>query len=667
MTGPTPSTTGSEVALVSMPFGAHYCPAIGLSLMKAALAQAGITSEVLYFNLSFLDRIGEKRYRFFSDPGRPADLAGEWFFAPWAFAPADGAADDRYIGEILKNRGLIPDTRADDFIQVTDEDIQAMLSARVQAGPFLEECAARLESMKPRIVGLTSMFSQHLAAVALARMIKARLPGTFVVMGGANCEGEMGAETAWRFPCLDAVISGEADEVLPELVLRVLRGEAPWDLPGLHAARAETEQKPPDTGGYPRPRDLDALPVPDYTDYFTARSAMKVQASGTYLPVETSRGCWWGQKHPCRFCGIHTSRMAYRSKSPARAFEELHELARRHPGYKLVTLDTVLDPRFFRGLLPRLARRRLPADLFYEVRPGLDKSKLMALRDAGVLSVQAGIESLSDSILRQMRKGSRALENVQLLKWCRELGLSIKWNFLWGLPGEDPAEYARMTAWVPRLAHLEPPMAAGRFQLHRFSTYFQDPERWGLRHARPAPAYAHIYPFEADSIRKLAYYHVFDYADGRDVGGYVRPLWQAVRLWWKAAADSDLFMADTGRHLAIFDLRPGAPDPLTIVAGSGRDILRACDGVRTRRRLRQLPGMPAGEAEFDRLLDPLLRQGFLLEDAGRYLALPLPLGDYSPRPNVLERFLATLAARGASADGSSLFVPLPTRGEGSGT
>ena len=66
------------------------------------------------------------------------------------------------------------------------------------------------------------------------------------------------------------------------------------------------------------------------------------------------------------------------------------------------------------------------------------------LARAGVRSIQPGIESFSDSVLRLMRKGVTGLQNVQLLKWCRELGLRPYWNLLWGFPGEDPQEYARM-------------------------------------------------------------------------------------------------------------------------------------------------------------------------------------------------------------------------------
>ena len=44
------------------------------------------------------------------------------------------------------------------------------------------------------------------------------------------------------------------------------------------------------------------------------------------------------------------------------------------------------------------------------------------LRDAGVTTIQPGIESFSDRVLKLMKKGVTGLQNIQLLKWCKEIG-----------------------------------------------------------------------------------------------------------------------------------------------------------------------------------------------------------------------------------------------------
>src|SRR5512144_1002972 len=106
--------------------------------------------------------------------------------------------------------------------------------------------------------------------------------------------------------------------------------------------------------------------------------------------------------------------------------------------------------------------------LFYEVKSNLRKEQVKQLRDAGITEIQPGIESFSDAVLKLMRKGVSALQNIQLLKWCKEFGVQPRWNVLWGFPGEAGEEYERMAAMIPLLAHLPPPVSASGLRLDRF-------------------------------------------------------------------------------------------------------------------------------------------------------------------------------------------------------
>ena len=147
--------------------------------------------------------------------------------------------------------------------------MRAILEARDAARAFVDWCAERVVDAQPRIVGFTSVFQQHLASLALAKRIKALLPETFIVMGGANCEATMGVETVRQFPFVDAVVSGEADHVFADLALQVT-GRAPRTaLPGVitqATVAAPAAGSPAPTA--PAVGDLDALPYPDYTDFF---------------------------------------------------------------------------------------------------------------------------------------------------------------------------------------------------------------------------------------------------------------------------------------------------------------------------------------------------------------------------------------------------------------
>ena len=209
-------------------------------------------------------------------------------------------------------------------------------------------------------------------------------------------------------------------------------------------------------------QDLDRLPIPDYGDYFARLAGGPL--AGEFVPrvpFESSRGCWWGEKRRCVFCGQASASMAYRRKSAGRAVTELTQLTRRHPGSPVIFTDEILPRDAFDDFLPRV-HEALP-DLevvYFEVRPDLDRRQLELLAERGVRRLEAGLETLSTPVLRLMHKGTTALQNLQFLKWARELGIEVVWNLLWGIPGRGSAgvlqPWPSWSPWSPICTHRTP-------------------------------------------------------------------------------------------------------------------------------------------------------------------------------------------------------------------
>ena len=592
-----------DVVLVSMPFAPLHLPSAGLSALKPTLD--GIRSHTFYFGFPFADRAGLELYERIAFKGIPEPaLVGEWIFRPALFDSSEEEAD-RYLRSILQ-----PGTpRA----VVSDAVLEEVLRAREQACAFVDECARRVIECSPRIVAFTSVFQQQVASLALARRIKQSNPEMFVLFGGANCEGVMGPEVVRQFRFVDAAVSGEADRVFPELIRRIRSGEELAGLAGVHT-RATTAFGPVALNT-PPVRDLDALPYPDFDDFFEQFRGSAAGASLTpRISFETSRGCWWGQVHHCTFCGLNGGNMAFRAKSAGRAMEELEYLTGRYPGYPVMVADNILDLGYFKDFIPELTRKKLAVRLFYEVKANLKKDQVRMLRDAGITQIQPGIESFSDEVLELMRKGIRGLQNVQLLKWCKELGIWPIWNLIWGFPGESPAEYSRMAERVPLLTHLPPPRAAMQIRLDRFSPNYESSGELGFANVRPAAAYAHIYPFAPGAVRNLAYYFEFDYQSPRDVEAYTRPLMDQVQDWRAVHEQSEMFCAEQGDALWIWDLRPAAKRPLTILAGAEKAVYLACDAVRSVKSLAEY-----GNAED--ILGPMVEDGLMLRDGDSVISL----------------------------------------------
>jgi ribosomal peptide maturation radical SAM protein 1 len=344
--------------------------------------------------------------------------------------------------------------------------------------------------------------------------------------------------------------------------------------------------------------------------------------------------------------------MTYRSKSASRALQEILWLSDQHPENDIDIVDNILDMKYFDRFLPELAERRPNLNLFYETKANLKKEQVRMLARSGVRTIQPGIESLSDPVLAIMRKGVSALQNIQLLKWCKELGVQPSWNLLWGFPDEPKEEYAVMADLVPSLTHLPAPQGIGGLRLDRFSPNFSEARERGLEVLGPVSSYRHVYPFSEEVLGNLAYFFSYQNREPVDVDLWVRPLLERLREWKRVWSESDLFSVEVEGRLLIWDLRPGCRDPLVVLRGLDRSLYRACDEARDAaslaRMLATAPKRPPTLEEIETHLGPLVERRLMVSRKSRYLALAIPLGDYTPSPKVAGRFFEMVRNIGRS-------------------
>jgi ribosomal peptide maturation radical SAM protein 1 len=645
----------TSVLFISMPFAPLLTPSLGLSLLKAKLAEDGIASEILYFGIDLAQRVGPSIYSKIAS-GAPAnhDLAGEWIFSNAVFNQTE-SAEKNYIREILRGQHPAHNKTANNQREFPDEFFEELISIRGQITTFLDECLEQVIIRKPQFIGFTTVFQQNLASLALAIRIRERLAETFLVFGGANCEGLMGQELLRQFSFIDAIVSGPGEMVVTQLVKRALEGHSIAGIPGI-SFRRDVTSKGLVKNALQIPQ-MDDLPIPDFDDYFSqfkdAKMDLPIQPR---LLFETSRGCWWGQKHHCTFCGLNGQSMNHRSKSAARALYELEELAQRYPGLQFSVVDNILDMIYFKDFLPSLAKRNaaslntekgLRLELFYEVKANLKKVQLRLLRDAGVTQIQPGIESFSDAVLQLMHKGVRAIQNIQLLKWCKELGILPSWNILWGFPGEPPTDYLQMAELVPLLSHLPPPSSVSPIRLDRFSPNFEAPEKHGFRNVKPYPSYYYIYPLSDEAVHNLAYFFIYERIDQIDPQAYTAPLIQRITEWQDHYDRTDFFSIEVGHWLMLWDFRPIANTPLISLSGLARLLYLTCDQACTLAQLQDIATMRCfNKADIAPLLEVMCERGLMLQDGGYYLSLAVPVGIYTPTINVLRRLEQALTMIG---------------------
>jgi ribosomal peptide maturation radical SAM protein 1 len=604
------------IAFVSMPWHLLATPSIQLGMLTALAERADVPSRAHSLYLQFaIDLCGTdppaKQRAFQEDYTNLGDVWSHVGAGEWVFAVPRRERDAQYR-DLLKRAGLPADAW---------RTVQA-LRQRVRA--FLERCADEVLAARPAAVGFTVTNGQTMPSLALAQVLKARDPQLQIVFGGARCEGEMGAALLRGFPCVDLVVRGKVERHAGALFAALASGAPVARFPGLCWREGEQVHAEPE-GADDVP--MDDMPVPQFDEYFARLESSPLRgAFYPELPLETSRGCWWGMKSHCKFCGLNGGTMAFRSKSPERVLHEIEAQTRKHGVLDVTAVDNILDMRYLKTLMPALRERALDLNVFFEVKANLSFEQLQGLRAAGVRRLQPGIESLSSPILQLMGKGTTALQNLRLLKWCRQLGLRVFWNVLYGFPGEDPAEYARMAELAPHLSHLPAPNLV-RLMIDRFSPYFADPARHGLRLEGPLPHFGLLYDVAPDVLAQLSPSFAHGYQDGREPSSYVAALRARIDAWQaherSGAGRSTLTYRRGAGFLTISDLRPGLGPARYVLEPRQAAVYLACDAGATVAQVEAAldPELRAGNAEVTAALDELHGAHLLYEEDGRHLAL----------------------------------------------
>ena len=321
--------------------------------------------------------------------------------------------------------------------------------------------------------------------------------------------------------------------------------------------------------------------------------------------------------------------MAFRSKPQDRAFDELAYLVTRHGVADVANADNILDMAYFQDFLPRLAASRLNLLIYYETKANLRPDQIDALARAGVRKIQAGIETLDTALLKLMRKGSTALQNVQTLKLAAEAGVYVEWLALCGFPGETAAAYDRIAALLPALRHLQPPAAFLRARADRFSPYFDDPAGFGVT-LEPLPAYRHIYGGDAAAQARMGYHFAMRSPALDEIAGYTADTAREYAQWRDHQATSGLWLEGATVH----DRRWGWPESDTALAPAAAALLRmAWRIVPWVRALQELGGR---YPELGQAAAELERRGWLLREGGQVLALPLRQPGFRAAPSIAE-------------------------------
>lgn len=582
-----------------------------------------VSVDVLNLNHSFAKYMGLDLYGHFTDSFESQNAGlGDWFFRQIAF-PEFPDNTDRYFERYFPFR--------------TPEAVR--LKARIaqtRAGVdhVLDELISTQGIDQANLVGFTSMFMQNVASFAMSRKLKQRNPGMITVMGGANCESPMGQVITKCVKQIDYVFSGPALKNFPEFVGYCMQGETSkcQSLRGVFSGGGELPRTGPQTVGEELPINV---PIELNYDSFIQTLEQTFPHGGVkpILPFETSRGCWWGERAHCTFCGLNGATMGYRSMSPDKAIQQFESLFRYSPKVsRLEAVDNILPKSYVRDVLPYLDTPS-GMTIFYEVKADLSEQDIEVLARAGVRHIQPGIEALATSTLKLMKKGTTVFQNLTLLKWLALYDIHPAWNLLIGFPGEAEKTYERYLEVLPLLHHLCPPSGVYPVRFDRFSPYFDEAAKYGLD-LHPLSYYAMVYPFAQEDLDQMAYY----FGDSNISAPYfiatakwIGKLRVKITDWlnrWKdnrGLAPRLLFKPNSSR---VIDSRYGKVTEHE-VGQAGKAILQVLEKPNRVDSLAKAVSQ-LGDIQIEQEIESLAAKGLIFQEGDRYLSLVLE-GDHGSK------------------------------------
>lgn len=547
-----PHLEQGDILLVVTPAVWTAVPLLGVHSLQAACRREGLSAGILYSNIFYSAFLGADLQTAIAMDDY--FLIKERLFARAAFGlPPMGRNFRLYLDE--GESPPVPDHVWPSSSSAPQELVPGLLSQfikqfrtvqwnRIEAltGEWVETMASQIAGLDYRIVGCSTAHGGLAPAIALLEAVKKANPAITTIIGGSQCEGEMAQGVRSLQSSVDYIFSGEGEISFPRLAKQILAGEGP----GEKIIYGEPLEK------------MDDAPLPDYAGYLGQKALILSTSSGGSLsiPYETSRGCWHGR---CTFCGQKGNRYAYRKKSGDLVVTQLKHLVQEHGTAGIYIPDNILPPVFFDTLFPRLAREIPSLQLTFQVKANLSFRQLQTLKESGAFLVQPGIESLSQPLLDLMDKNVTVEENINLLRFARSLDLDIKWNLLFGFPGDSDGHYEEMLRLFPLLRHLQPPHLMFPLKLCRFSRYQQEPAAFGIDDFRPASVHLDTLPSHARADQ-MAVYFTGDFSAGSyENPGSISALYSETSAWqgcWASSRLLPLLFPLPALHLSP---RPAAP------------------------------------------------------------------------------------------------------------
>ncbi len=581
-----------KAALVSLPWATFDGPSLPIGTLSAYAQQRGFDVKALHLHLNFAAIFGLENYDRFS------------------FNPP--------LSDAICAAILFPENQSK-LLKYCDKHIKYAKHYFLSINRCLRKIYEDINWADYNLVGFTTGFQQTFISLVMADWLKSDYPDVKIIMGGRFVKGELGVSILKLFPQIDYCVDGEGElafvSLLSELKNTVSGFEA--NVPGLmFRDKGDIRINP-----RKQLKTLSGLPDPDFKNYYTVieeHAALKDDAIPLYIPLEGSRGC----SYKCAFCGSHAYFGNHRARPPSETAASIKRLTELYRITSVFFIDLIIKSETCKSLFPLMASQNKDYKFFCSLRTSMTKDELLMMKKAGLCEVQIGIESLDTMLLKKMRKGIRLIDNLQILKFCEELGIELAYNLILGFPTETQADIDRTVDALDYALSYAPPLHLSDFTLVESSLIYENPQKYGVKDIVDCPDLVSKLPHRIAQKLRLMTKGYKTRNGRRDYKGLKRSIRRWTEIYDRAKTNCQpiLHYMDCNEFLRIEDFRKG--ESSITLDGWARELYLFCDSIKSFDEIKKrFPDV--NERELKRTLNKLFKLKVMFKEGNDWLSLAI--------------------------------------------
>lgn len=311
----------------------------------------------------------------------------------------------------------------------------------------------KLKALPADIYAIGGMYGSFLDFIEICNLIRELHPGVPIILGGALPTSE--PEHVLLKTGADFVCVGPSDETIIELAQALIDGSDPRDFHGICFAdgkefvNTKARIQPRFLGGgqstWPAWEVFDGHAYTHGTMYYPFTS------NDIAAPILTARGC----PYACNFC---FQPMNYARRPLDDVFNEMEWLIDRYDVNAFYIEDDLfmLDRKRVISFCEQVHSRNLRIKFTATGRFNIvDKELLIALKEAGCVTLFYGGEAADDETLEQMKKKITVEQMREGVRLTREAGIFARIGFMFGQPGETAKHLDTTVNFLKEIAYGE--------------------------------------------------------------------------------------------------------------------------------------------------------------------------------------------------------------------